>query len=89
MSDKPEIVLPIIHMNGTSAKSLIEERNMAYNALQEAYGFLKHMAPNGRDYYPEPGRMEKATAQHLRRLSVIHDLMNELEFEIAEIDSPK
>jgi hypothetical protein len=81
-----QVVVPIVHRNGTSRESLIEQRASFYRALQEAEKTLQGMAPNGRDYYPEPGRMEKARAQHDRRRAVLGALRDEIEAEIAILD---
>ena len=86
----PEVIIaPIIHLNGTSAEHLLNHLFDAYNGLQDAYERLKLCAPNGRDFYPEPGRMDKAEAQHRRRLQTVHDLMNELEREIELIQEQR
>jgi cell division protein FtsB len=47
---------------------------------------MKRAAPNGRDYYVEPGLLQKAEEQHRRRLQVIHDLREELETEVQQLD---
>ena len=80
-----EPVTPIDHMNGTSAESLLEQREHVYCKLGEVFDALKQMAPNGRDYYPEPGRLEKAEAQHRRRMLVIQQLHDEIEMEMSAI----
>jgi hypothetical protein len=80
-------VLPIVHLNGTSQESLIEQRAAFYRALGAAERALQDMAPDGRDYYPEPGRMEKARAQHARRLAVLGALRTEIEAEIASLEA--
>jgi hypothetical protein len=78
-----KIVLPIIHMNGTSACDLVRVRDEAYLKIQEALESMRQVAPNGRDYYPEPGRMVKAEEQHRRRCRVLSDLLEELDEEIG------
>ena len=80
------IILPIVHLNGTSKGALIESRSNVYDALRQVLDVMREMAPNGRDYYPQPGLMEKALEQHHRRGKVIADLMTELEQEIAGIE---
>lgn len=92
MNTKPDmshIVLPIVHLNGTSAESLINARDEAYRALSDALMAFREVAPNGRDYYPDPGRMERAVAQHQRRCETIYGLMLELEYEVGEIEEHK
>jgi hypothetical protein len=80
------VVTPFLHSNGTSKKELLDLRKAAYRALIPVAGALKRMAPNGRDYYPDPGRMERAVAQHTRRIEVVRALMEELEQEAIAID---
>lgn len=73
---RTEVVTPIIHGNGTSKESLLEALKVAYSAVRDAMDKLRECAPNGRDYYPEPGRMEKAVAQHRQRqehLQAVYD----------------
>jgi hypothetical protein len=76
------VVAPIVHLNGTSREQLLEVREAAYAALDEAYTALKQTAPNGRDYYPEPGLLEKAQEQHSRRLRLIDAVMTSLQTEM-------
>lgn len=86
MTATQEIIAPIVHLNGTSKGALVDQRCDAYAAIGEAIQALKKAAPNGRDYYFEPGLMDKALVQHLRRLQVLTDLQDELEAEIGMID---
>ncbi len=80
------LVLPIVHLNGTSKQELLEQRETAYAAVQTALDALRGMSPNGRDYYPVPGRLELALEQHTRRMKTLTDLMKELEQECLGID---
>lgn len=81
-----EIILPVIHLNGTAADRLITDLQDAADALDKAYAALKETAPNGRDYYTVPGLMPKAEAQHRRRLLAVDELKTELESAILAID---
>lgn len=83
---KPTIVLPIIHMNGTSPERLKAALDVFYCKLSDAAEALRECSPNGRDFYPEPGRMNLAVAQHHRRNHVLRDLQNEIEAEMDGID---
>lgn len=82
-------VMPFVHMNGTSAEELLQVREDAYSAISEALDKLRQMAPNGRDYYPVPGSMEKAVQQHQRRMKALSDIMTELEEEATYINQNK
>ena len=81
-----EIVCPIVHRNGTSAKELVEQLQAVSLSLLDVLNALYAAAPNGRDYYPVPGLLEKATAQHRRRCKVIEDLRVEI-LQQAEVVS--
>ena len=87
--NKEDIIIPNVHLNGTSANRLIALRCDARDVLETAYRQIREMAPNGRDYYVEPGSMEKAESQHMRRLQVIDDLVKELEYEVEQIEAKK
>lgn len=82
-----EVIAPIIHLNGTSADRLKEALSEAYLRLGDATEALRQCCPNGRDYYPEPGRMKLAEEQHYRRIKVLRDLQAELERECELIDA--
>ncbi|HSW45457.1 MAG TPA: hypothetical protein VLM89_07795, partial [Phycisphaerae bacterium] len=73
-----ELILPVVHMNGTSKKELLEQREAVYRALRNVEKALCQMAPNGRDYYVVPGSILQAQAQHERRLAAIAGLMDEM-----------
>ena len=77
--------MPIVHLNGTSLKELMKQREDVYDALYSAVDVMRAMGPNGRDYYPETGRMEKALDTHQRRMRAIQGVMEELEHELAEL----
>lgn len=80
------MILPIVHLNGTSREELIRLRCEAGQKIREALAALAEMAPNGRDYYPEPGRFEKARAQHDLRAAALRHLYDEIEAEYLALD---
>lgn len=88
-ADTLNIITPIVHLNGSSKTMLIEELSGAFDAVRDALYAMGKAAPNPRDYYPEPGRMEKALEQHSRRMKTLSDLMDELETEIGMIEGWK
>ena len=84
------MVVPIVHLNGTSEEGLTAPMETAYAALSNAYDKMKQCAPNGRDYYPlAEGMLQLATGEHFARLKKIHALMNELEQLIGYIRERK
>ena len=81
---KPEVITPIVHINGTGREDLVEQRKAVYVALQNAAEALRQMAPHGRDYYPAgPEALAKAVAQHRRRQEALATLEDEM---VAEVE---
>ena len=81
------IVLPIIHLNGTSREALVEARRCAGQAVRVALNALTDMAPSKRDYYPVVGLWEHATAQQCRRVETLRALLEELREEVEALDT--
>ena len=70
------MILPIIHMNGTSRQELIDQRTAVLDTIRATLTALGKMSPNGRDYYPVPGLWDLADQVHgtrIYRLKEIHD----------------
>ena len=63
-----DIVTPIIHLNGDRPDVLLANLKDAYRAIRAAIVALQQCTPNGRNYYPDPGRFERARTQHDERL---------------------
>jgi len=83
MDDKT-IMVPTIHINGTSRADLLAGIVNAMDALHAAEIALAGAYPNGRDYYPQgPGAITEATAQHVARQRAINRVRADLA-EIAE-----
>lgn len=81
-----DLILPIVHLNGTSKNDLIEQHCEAGRALRDAMKALENMAPNARDYYPIPGRFEQARAQFERRYQAVRAIYDEIQAETIAID---
>jgi hypothetical protein len=75
-------------MNGTSRQELLALRKTTYRAVHAAVLAVQQMAPNGRDYYPDPGRFERAQAQHQRRLAILRALLEECVLEADMLQKP-
>jgi len=74
------MMLPTIHMNGTSARALLEGYCNAISAIHDALEALARTAPNGRDYYPQgPNACAQADAEHNDRKHALIKVMNELQ----------
>lgn len=80
-----DIILPIIHLNGDSADTLIANLKKQYRSLSTAMITLKRGAPNARNYYPDPGRYEQALEQFNRRHQLLKDMQEELLVELQGI----
>lgn len=77
---------PTIHLNGTSAESLIEAYTAAYDALEVAYEAMKATYPNNRDFYVQGEHaIDAAIFEHRSRLQKIDDLKAGLDMLIGSI----
>jgi len=74
-----EIMIPTIHMNGTSREALLSAYEEAMTAIAAALRALEETAPNGRDYYPQgPDAIGAAIAQHYARAATLGRVRAEL-----------
>jgi len=82
-----DLLMPVIHLNGTSKERLIEALCEASNKLNDAYEALKETAPNGRDYYPiGPSAIITAQEQHHSRLRRLDEIKSEIDQITESID---
>jgi hypothetical protein len=78
--------IPTIHLNGTSAKSLISMYTDAHRAILDAIEKLEQSAPHGRDYYPQgDSAFEGARSEHIARLTKLTEIQQELETIVIHI----
>lgn len=81
-----EIMIPMVHLNGTSKKELVSQYDNAIQALETALDVLLKSAPNGRDYYPlGPNAYEVAREQHYARITKINSVISELSSIVEQI----
>lgn len=83
----PPVITPIIHLNGDRKETLIRNLKTAYDALSAARKALRECAPNGRNYYPVPGRLQQAEAQHRARQEAVQAVMESLVAEVEGIEA--
>ena len=83
---RPDVITPIIHLNDDRRETLLEQLKRACLAVGDAMEALRQCAPNGRNYYPEPGRMQRAEAQHQTRMEHLLAVYTSLEAEAIQID---
>jgi hypothetical protein len=74
------LALPTIHLNGTSAQSLLDDIRDAAIAVRAAMDALSRTAPNGRDYYPQGNdALIIASGQHAERMARLRSVYAELQ----------
>ena len=75
---------PLIHLNGTSRQSLLDQLCDAGEAVRKAMDALCQASPNGRDYYPlGPEAYKRALDEHQSRYDRLTSVRRELE-ELTE-----
>lgn len=82
------LMIPTIHLNGTSKERLIDGLCEVSEKIDIAYSMLKQMAPNGRDYYPQgPTALAEAEGEHHARLKKLEDVRKEIDAMVDVIFS--
>ncbi len=75
-----KLMIPTIHMNGTSREALLDAILEAVHALHKAGRKLAATSPNGRDYYPQGNAATSmAMDQHEARMNKLREVISELE----------
>jgi hypothetical protein len=73
------VIIPRVHLNGTSKGELLEQFKTADRALRAAEEALQRAAPNERDYYViEPNPFEGARAAHVARIKALTKVREEI-----------
>ena len=74
------VTLPVIHINGTSAKTLKDEILVAADAIREARKALENMTVHSRDHYVKHDKQsfEFARNEHIARLKALDTIREEL-----------
>jgi len=82
------VIIPTIHLNGTSKQELLEQALEANFHLRKALHALTEMYPNGRDYYPQGTEAyAQARKDHDARISAVTQVLKEIDelaFEISQ-----
>jgi hypothetical protein len=75
-----DVVVPAVHLNGTSKDELLRQLADAIHAIEVAEDKLALATPHGRDYYVLPRRdaYEAARAAHERRQAKLRKVREEL-----------
>lgn len=81
--NKPEVTsvtLPVINLNGSSPKRMIEDILRTRRMVDMAMDALAAVNPHGRDYHTAPaGQYEKARAEHDARYNALQTVYEDLE----------
>lgn len=73
------MILPTVHINGTSRDALTEANEVAARALDHALECLEDARPNGRDFYPQGVEaMRQAIAEHADRVAALRRVRADL-----------
>jgi hypothetical protein len=82
------MILPTVHLNGTSRGSLRVQYETAYRVLGDAARALEEAYPNARDYYVQgEDAFGVASREHSARVKAVRDVMQDLEQLYAHVDS--
>ena len=74
------LIVPTVHLNGTSRGELLQQLEVAYGKVQDARDALVEAAPNGRDYYVQgPDALQRANDEHLGRVQRLNDVLSDLQ----------
>ena len=80
------MILPTIHLNGTSREELLDQLSRADRAADALREALMGMAPNGRDYYPQgDDAIHVAYQEHGERLAKLNLIMIDIEGLIEHV----
>lgn len=72
------MIVPSVHLNGTSGDELLEQATGAVQALSAALEAAATAAPNGRDYYPQgDAAFTEAKREHGDRICRLTELRDE------------
>lgn len=73
------MMVPTIHLNGTSREHLSGQARRAAQAVIDAIDAICDAAPNGRDYYVQgDAAFEAARREHLARIERLESVKAEL-----------
>ena len=82
------MILPTIHIGGTSQRDLVEAMCDAKNAMDEAIEKIAKTSPNQRDYIWDNDAYKAAQKEHNDRIVIaknLRDQLNNLATAISEI----
>lgn len=90
MLEKPKIVFPLVHLNGTHVDDLIQQQRDVRDACSVLYKALADAAPNGRDYYLLGCDVaQKAYDEHKQRLIMVAQIKQDTDRIINSLNRQK
>jgi len=73
------MIIPTVHLNGTSAEDLVAQFHDAYTAIEAAQSALRQATPNGRDYYLQgDDALTQALKEHQARMDALWQIRNDM-----------
>ena len=79
------MIMPTVHLNGTSQNDLLEGWLKISHALGDALKAMYNEGPNGRDYYQVPGAFTQAVAEHGARVEKIKAVKAEIDAIVEHV----
>lgn len=76
------MVIPTVHLNGTSGEALFNEYRAAINAVGKAKEALMAITTHGRDYYPQG---DKAFYAAMEQRTAWRNALNKIEADLIKI----
>ena len=73
----PTLVIPVVNLNGTEHRSLLDHAALAKRSVDDAIAKLHATCPHGRDY--PTGGYQVALDQYITRLSRLQSVSDELQ----------
>lgn len=80
-----EAVSPVVHLNGNSRESLIEEWDNFAAAIENAFDVFPNQSFHGRNHYPKVHGEDQAAKAKRELLTCLFDLKNLSEQIIREL----
>lgn len=88
MTEKSDLIIPRVHLNGSDKGNLLHGYLNAYARIDEALTALSQTWPHARDYYVQGKPAERISmAQHESRMQRLRDVKRELGWIIEGIDA--
>ncbi len=86
---KNEILLPTVHLNGTSKDELVNGLRAITAGLDEALRAIQDAWPHGRDYYTQSTDLHAVHAQWAKRRADLHRIRAEFHYMALQTHYPE